>query len=152
MTGATAGSGTRSRADRRRAASQGPRRSGSMHGVLCALAKNQQGLLLLRKSWKMCKLRNGSVEARLVCIMALVRDEWHRVSVGRRQTRTAGHSGLPNSAQRKSGSSCTHFTPAGFPCGIPGIGDVIDGAMQHAPQRERHSMLTNHGRPASWPS
>lgn len=25
-------------------------------------------------------------------------------------------------------------TPAGFPCGMPGIGDVMLGAMQHAPQ------------------
>jgi hypothetical protein len=30
--------------------------------------------------------------------------------------------------------------PAGLPLGIPGIGDVMDGAMQHAPQPERHSM------------
>jgi len=30
-----------------------------------------------------------------------------------------------------------HLTPAGFPSGIPGIGDDIDGAMQQAPQRGR---------------
>jgi len=27
-----------------------------------------------------------------------------------------------------------HLTPAGFPPGIPGIGEEIDDAMQHAPQ------------------
>lgn len=27
-----------------------------------------------------------------------------------------------------------HLTPAGFPLGIPGIGEDIDGAIQHAPQ------------------
>lgn len=30
--------------------------------------------------------------------------------------------------------------PAGLPLGMPGIGEVIDGAMQHAPQPERHCM------------
>ena len=29
-------------------------------------------------------------------------------------------------------------TPAGLPWGMPGIGLVIDGAMQQAPQRGRH--------------
>ncbi len=73
--------------------------------------------------------------------MASVRDEPHMVSVGRKLTQTAGRSGFPNSAQRRSGSSCTHMTPAGLPRGMPGIGDVIDGAMQQAPQFDRHSML-----------
>jgi hypothetical protein len=27
-----------------------------------------------------------------------------------------------------------------LPCGMPGIGDEIDGAMQHAPQFVRHSI------------
>jgi hypothetical protein len=31
-----------------------------------------------------------------------------------------------------------HFTPAGFPFGIPGMGDDIDGAMQQAPQFGLH--------------
>jgi len=34
-----------------------------------------------------------------------------------------------------------HRTPAGFPPGIPGIGEEIDGAMQQAPQWVRHSMV-----------
>jgi hypothetical protein len=29
-------------------------------------------------------------------------------------------------------------TPAGLPCGMPGIGEEIDGAMQQAPQPRRH--------------
>ncbi|CAB0150676.1 hypothetical protein PSI9734_01119 [Pseudidiomarina piscicola] len=29
--------------------------------------------------------------------------------------------------------------PAGFPAGIPGIAEVIEGAMQHAPQPARQS-------------
>ena len=33
-----------------------------------------------------------------------------------------------------------HGMPAGLPCGIPGMGEVIEGAMQHAPQPERQSM------------
>jgi hypothetical protein len=33
-----------------------------------------------------------------------------------------------------------HLTPAGFPPGIPGIGDDIDNAMQHAPQSSLQSI------------
>ena len=43
--------------------------------------------------------------------------------------------------QRSCASSCTQRTPAGLPRGRPGIGVVIDGAMQHAPQALRHSMV-----------
>ncbi|MGW8316080.1 MAG: hypothetical protein ACWGNV_10795 [Bacteroidales bacterium] len=31
-------------------------------------------------------------------------------------------------------------TPAGFPSGIPGIGEEIDGAMQHAPHLSLQSV------------
>jgi hypothetical protein len=34
-------------------------------------------------------------------------------------------------------------TPAGLPCGMPGIGDEIDGAMQHAPHPTRHSSISS---------
>jgi len=37
-----------------------------------------------------------------------------------------------------SSDNCTHLTFAGLPCGIPGIGLDIEGAMQHAPQSLRH--------------
>ena len=39
--------------------------------------------------------------------------------------------------QRMSASSCTQGTPAGLPSGMPGIGLVMDGAMQQAPQPGR---------------
>jgi len=39
--------------------------------------------------------------------------------------------------QRFLSSSCTQRTPAGLPFGMPGIGDEIDGTMQHAPQPTR---------------
>ena len=38
---------------------------------------------------------------------------------------------------RMSASNWTHGTPAGLPWGMPGIGLVIDGAMQQAPQPGR---------------
>ena len=53
---------------------------------------------------------------------------------GRSEAQNAGRSGFPNSLQRKSASSCTQGTPAGLPRGMPGMGEVIDGAMQQAPQ------------------
>jgi hypothetical protein len=58
-------------------------------------------------------------------------------SVGRRLAQNAGRSGRPKIAQRMSGSSCTQGIPAGLPCGMPGIGEVIEGAMQQAPHSER---------------
>ena len=64
----------------------------------------------------------------------------HISSVGRRLAQTAGRSGRPKSAQRKSGSSCAQGIPAGLPCGMPGIGDEMLGAMQQAPQVDRQSM------------
>jgi len=32
-------------------------------------------------------------------------------------------------------------TPGGLPCGMPGMGLLIDGAMQHAPQKSLHCIL-----------
>lgn len=64
----------------------------------------------------------------------------HISSIARRLAHTAGRSGLPKIAQRRSAVSWTHRTPAGLPFGIPGIGDEIEGAMQHAPQLVRQSM------------
>ena len=43
--------------------------------------------------------------------------------------------------QRLSSVSCAHRTPAGLPLSIPGIGELIDRAMQHAPHPTRHSTL-----------
>jgi hypothetical protein len=40
--------------------------------------------------------------------------------------------------QRCASSSCTQRMPAGLPCGMPGIGERIEGAVQQAPQWERH--------------
>jgi hypothetical protein len=36
-------------------------------------------------------------------------------------------------------SSCTQRTPAGLPFGIPGIGELIDGAVQQAPHPGRQA-------------
>jgi hypothetical protein len=33
-----------------------------------------------------------------------------------------------------------HLTPAGFPAGIPGMGEEIDKAIQQAAQFSRHSI------------
>ena len=34
-----------------------------------------------------------------------------------------------------------HRIPAGFPFGMPGMGEEMDGAMQHAPQCILHFIL-----------
>jgi len=50
---------------------------------------------------------------------------------------TAGRSGRPKMRQALASSSCTQRTPAGFPSGMPGMAELMDGAMQQAPQPER---------------
>lgn len=42
--------------------------------------------------------------------------------------------------QRNESSRCAHATPAGLPCGIPGDGEEIDGAIQQAAQPTRQSI------------
>lgn len=69
-----------------------------------------------------------------------MREPPHIAGVGRSDAQTAGLSGLPNNAQRSSGSSCTQRTPAGLPSGMPGIGLEIEGAVQQAPHRSRQFM------------
>ncbi len=52
----------------------------------------------------------------------------------------AGRSGLPKSWQRLSSARWIHLVPAGLPSGIPGIGEEMEIAMQHAPQFVLHSI------------
>ena len=61
----------------------------------------------------------------------------HIVSDGCSDPHTAGRPGWPNKRQRSCSSSCTQGTPAGLPWGMPGIGVLIDGAMQQAAQPGR---------------
>jgi len=68
----------------------------------------------------------------------------HISGIGRSDTQTAGRSGRPNSRQRRSSASWMQRTPAGLPTpsttGMPGIGELMEGAMQQAAQRGRQSM------------
>lgn len=73
--------------------------------------------------------------------MASSRVAPHMADEGVRLAQTAGRSGWPKIRQRLPASSCTQRTPAGFPCGMPGIVLEMDGAMQQAPQPERQSMV-----------
>jgi len=53
---------------------------------------------------------------------------------------TFGLSGEPNRSHFKSLFKWIHLTPAGLPLGIPGMGEEMDGAMQHAPHLGRQSI------------
>lgn len=69
--------------------------------------------------------------------MACSRSGPHISSDGCSPAQKAGRSGWPKILQRWRSSSCTQRAPAGLPAGIPGIGLVIDGAVQQAPQSDR---------------
>jgi hypothetical protein len=64
----------------------------------------------------------------------------HMTADGLRRVHTAGRCGWPKIRQRLAVSSCAQRIPAGLPCGMPGMGLEMEGAMQQAPQPDRHSM------------
>lgn len=66
--------------------------------------------------------------------MASSRRAPHISGPGLNEAQNAGRSGLPNSWHLKASSNCTQATPAGLPCGMPGMGELIEGAVQQAPQ------------------
>jgi hypothetical protein len=66
--------------------------------------------------------------------MASSRDAPHISAEGRSPPQKAGRCGWLNTLQRNSSSSWTHGTPAGLPFGMPGKGEVMEGAMQQAAQ------------------
>ncbi len=69
--------------------------------------------------------------------MAWTRSGPHMSAAACSPPQKAGRSGLPKTAQRMSSSNCAQRCPAGLPCGMPGKGLVMDGAMQQAPQPGR---------------
>lgn len=56
----------------------------------------------------------------------------HMSSDGCSPPQTAGRLGSPKIAQPPVAVSCTQGTPAGLPCGMSGIGELIEGAIQQA--------------------
>lgn len=79
--------------------------------------------------------RSSAVSQRRACCA----DPPHISALGCRLPHTRGRVGWPKIRQRLSPSSCTQRTPAGLPCGMPGMGLLMLGAMQHAPQPDRHA-------------
>ena len=69
--------------------------------------------------------------------IASSREAPHISAEGRSPPQKPGRCGWPNTLQRNSSSSCTQGTPAGLPCGMPGRGEVMEGAMQQAAQEGR---------------
>lgn len=69
------------------------------------------------------------------------RDSPHISAEGCKPPQNAGRVDVPNTLHRKYSSSCAHGTPAALPFGMPGRGEVMEGAMQHAAQDFRQIML-----------
>lgn len=79
----------------------------------------------------------SSVSRYVIAASRLVR---HISCDGCRPEQTFGRRGEPKMLQRLSAESWTQRVLAGLPLGIPGIGLLIDGAVQQAPQSGRHSI------------
>jgi hypothetical protein len=60
---------------------------------------------------------------------------------GLKPLHTAGRFGSLKMPHLKSCVKWMHLTPPGFPSGMPGIGELIEGKMQHAPHPGRHSIV-----------
>ncbi len=71
-------------------------------------------------------------------VRASAGDRPHMSPDGCSRRHTAGLSARPKRPQRLSQESWTQRTPAGFPSGMPGMEEEIEGAMQHAPQPILH--------------
>lgn len=69
--------------------------------------------------------------------MACSRDTPHISCEGCRLAHTRGRPGCPKIRQPLLSSSCMQRIPAGLPFGMPGIGELIEGAVQQAPQPGR---------------
>jgi hypothetical protein len=76
--------------------------------------------------------------------MAEVRSVRHISTEGCRLPHTFGLKSEPKIMHKFSSDNCMHRTLAGLPCGIPGMGLEIEGAMQQAPQSIRHCINTSH--------
>jgi hypothetical protein len=64
----------------------------------------------------------------------------HISAEGMSWPQTAGRSGRPKIRHWLASPNCTQRTPAGLPCGMPGMAELMDGAMQQAPQPGRQFM------------
>jgi hypothetical protein len=84
--------------------------------------------------WRHYKGGSVACSSRDNQIIASAREAPHISGDGCSPPQNAGRSGWPNTLQRNSASSCTHGTPAGLPFGMPGRGEVMEGAMQQAAQ------------------
>lgn len=116
------------------------------HGGAMADARRSRGDLQRGKG-RRAKLHGADYTCGLVAdsinpshSSACSREAPHISAEGCNPAQKAGRSGEPNTLQRRSSSSCTHGTPAGLPCGMPGRGEVMEGAMQQAAQEGRQFM------------
>jgi hypothetical protein len=65
---------------------------------------------------------------------------------------TAGRPGWPKIRQALVSSSWMQRTPAGLPWGMPGIGELMDGATQQAPQPGRQFIAVRYKNRSCRPS
>jgi hypothetical protein len=72
--------------------------------------------------------------------MACARVSPHIGALGRSDAQTAGRVGRPKSWHLSASFNCSQRTPAGLPPGMPGMAELIEGAMQQAAQAGRQFM------------
>jgi hypothetical protein len=101
--------------------------------------QDQQKIQSFYQAHQSLRQKEVSVSSRCRKIIACSLLSPHMSIDGLRLAHTAGRDGSPKILQRSASSSCTQRIMAGFPSGMPGIADEMDGAMQQAAQAGRHS-------------
>ncbi|MNC34228.1 hypothetical protein D3C75_826530 [compost metagenome] len=112
-------------------------------------AKTHDQCHLLKRSHSLVPYcRRSTFQAAVICsshpriLIASSRSLPHTSTSALKPPHTAGRSGLPNNPHRLASDRCKQRSPAGLPLGIPGIGELMEGAMQQAPHPSRQFMTT----------
>jgi hypothetical protein len=106
----------------------------SFKNALKACLKHAQRHIQRVCAQRGCVCRSSRSKNTIACSRELP----HMSGDGMSDAHTAGLSGCPNIWQPRFASSWIHGVKAGLPSGMPGIGELMEGAVQQAAQWGRH--------------
>lgn len=102
---------------------------------------NTRCVLKMRRFWR-SRYQGAVACSRFISqVIAASRLVEHISKDGCRLAQTAGRKSEPKMLQRLSSDNWIHLTFAGLPSGMPGMGLLIEGAVQQAPQSGRQCIV-----------